>query len=228
LLSLPQIPNIRTVRRRHTEPDQVLTTISLKCTVVVIALGIWPRGRMSITTTACRVQGMNIPRTDMATVPIDRTTLGRLARRHSRDQTSGSAVADLQNPTARSYRVILVTSFAEPDNRADDDKPSIWTWSAQDDSRPLFFSPVSGANMKATGGTRILPNFAKHLVFSFLTTGASHHVSPVHSEATPVCLFDEAARDDWMTAPWELARELQRPPPSGSLRVVATGDKSDD
>jgi putative SOS response-associated peptidase YedK len=113
-----------------------------------------------------------------------------------------------------------VTSFAEPDNRAGDDKPSIWTWFAQDDSRPLFFFAGIWREYEGNRGARILPNLAKHLVFSFLTTDASHDVSPVHSDATPVCLLDEGVRDDWMTAPWELARELQRPPSPGSLRVV--------
>jgi hypothetical protein len=30
-----------------------------------------------------------------------------------------------------------------------------------------------------------------------------------------------------MTAPWEIARELQRPPPGGALRVVAVDTKED-
>jgi hypothetical protein len=34
-----------------------------------------------------------------------------------------------------------------------------------------------------------------HLIFSFLTTDASHDVAPTHSDATPVCLFTEEDRE---------------------------------
>jgi putative SOS response-associated peptidase YedK len=121
--------------------------------------------------------------------------------------------------------LVPVTSFAEPDNNQG--PKSIWTWFAQDESRPVFFFAGIWREWEGDRGTKTVPDVGKHLVFSFLTTDASHDVSPVHSDATPVCLFDEAARDDWMTAPWELARELQHPPRPGSLRVVATDTKQD-
>jgi putative SOS response-associated peptidase YedK len=76
-------------------------------------------------------------------------------------------------------------------------------------------------------GTKAAPDFGNHLVFSFLTTDASHDVSPVHSDATPVCLFTEEDLEMWMNAPVELALSLQRPPAPGSLRVVAAGKKED-
>ena len=59
------------------------------------------------------------------------------------------------------------------------------------------------------------------------TTDASPDVAPVHTDATPVLLLDEAARNEWMMAPWELARQLQKPPSTGALRVVAAGLKED-
>jgi hypothetical protein len=34
-------------------------------------------------------------------------------------------------------------------------------------------------------------------------------------------------RDQWMSAPWELARDLQKPPPKGALEIVARGRKED-
>ena len=40
-------------------------------------------------------------------------------------------------------------------------------------------------------------------------------------------MLDEDARDAWMEAPWELARDLQRPPPKGALKIVASGRKED-
>ncbi len=76
-------------------------------------------------------------------------------------------------------------------------------------------------------GTKSVPDVGRHLVFSFLTTDASPDVAPIHPAATPVLLLDDAALDQWMGAPWELARKLQKPPAAGVLRVVAAGKKED-
>jgi putative SOS response-associated peptidase YedK len=76
-------------------------------------------------------------------------------------------------------------------------------------------------------GTKTIPDVGNHLVFSFLTTDASPGVASIHADATAVLLLDEGAREMSMNAPWELARSLQRPPPSGSLRMVAFDTKKD-
>src|SRR5215469_4539724 len=123
--------------------------------------------------------------------------------------------------------LVPVTSFAEPDNRAGEDKPSIWTWFARDESRPLMFFAGIWREWEGDRGTKTIPDVGKHLVFSFLTTEASPDVKPIHPDATPVLLLDEAARDEWMTAPWEIAHDLQKPPPKGALRIVAAGKKED-
>ncbi|MBA2590591.1 MAG: hypothetical protein H0U98_18420 [Alphaproteobacteria bacterium] len=68
---------------------------------------------------------------------------------------------------------------------------------------------------------KAVPDVGKHLVFSFLTTDASHDVAPVHSDATPVCLFTVDEREMWMNAPVELALTLQRPPARGTVKIVA-------
>lgn len=144
-------------------------------------------------------------------------------------------LTNVRNTDSRYWRTYLtkpehrclvpVTSFAEPDNNQG--PKSIWTWFAQDESRPLFFFAGIWREWEGDRGTKKAPDIGKHLVFSFLTTDASHDVSPVHSDATPVCLFDEDARERWMNAPWEEARDLQQPPPPGSLRIVAAGEKQD-
>lgn len=43
----------------------------------------------------------------------------------------------------------------------------------------------------------------------------------------PVILTEEAARETWMTAPWDEAKALQRPLPDGALAIVARGQKRD-
>jgi putative SOS response-associated peptidase YedK len=89
--------------------------------------------------------------------------------------------------------LVPATSFAEPDNNQG--PRSIWTWFAQDESRPLMFFAGIWREWDGDRGTKMVRNVGNHLVFSFLTTDASHDVAPVHSDATPVCLLDEAARD---------------------------------
>lgn len=37
----------------------------------------------------------------------------------------------------------------------------------------------------------------------------------------------EALVESWLTAPWEVAKVLQRPLPDGALQVVAVGQKQD-
>ena len=123
--------------------------------------------------------------------------------------------------------LVPVTSFAEPDNRAGEKAPSVWTWFARDETRPLMFFAGIWREWEGDRGTKAAPDVGKHLVFSFLTTDASPDVAPIHPDATPVLLLDEDARSRWMNAPWEVARDLQRPPPAGALRIVATGEKQD-
>jgi putative SOS response-associated peptidase YedK len=121
--------------------------------------------------------------------------------------------------------LVPVTSFAEPDNNQG--PRSIWTWFAQDENRPLMFFAGIWREWQGDRGTKAAPDVGNHLVFSFLTADASPDVAPVHADATPVLLLDQEAREAWMNAPWEIARELQKPPPAGALKVVRTGAKED-
>ena len=122
--------------------------------------------------------------------------------------------------------LVPVTSFSEPDNNQG--PRSIWTWFARDESRPLFFFAGIWREWEGDRGTKSAPDVGTHLVFNFLTTDASLDIVEIHPDATPVCLLDEEARETWMNAPWEIARDLQKPPPAGALRIVATDTKQDD
>jgi len=120
--------------------------------------------------------------------------------------------------------LVPLTSFAEPDNRGPE---CIWTWFARDESRPIMFFAGIWREWEGDRGTKTIPDMGKHLVFSFLTTDAGADVAPIHPDATPVLLLDEEAREARMNAPWEIARDLQRPPSAGALKVVAAGEKQD-
>jgi putative SOS response-associated peptidase YedK len=128
----------------------------------------------------------------------------------------------LQKPEHRC--LVPMTSFAEPDNRG---PHCIWTWFARDETRPVMFFAGIWRELEGDRGTKTFPDICKHLVFSFLTTDAGPDVKPIHPDATPVLLTDEVTCDEWMQAPWEVARDLQKPPPAGMLRIVASGKKED-
>ena len=104
-----------------------------------------------------------------------------------------------------------------------DSQPKIPHWFALDESRPLFafagiWRPWTGERKKEHG---------EHLLYSFLTTEANEVVRPVHGKAMPVLLTAETW-NQWLTAPVEDALSLQRPLPADQMRIVATGEKSDE
>src|SRR5260221_13244448 len=63
--------------------------------------------------------------------------------------------------------LVPATSFAEPDNNQG--PKSIWTWFAQDETRPLMFFAGIWREWEGDRGTKATPDVGKHLVVSFLT-----------------------------------------------------------
>ena len=57
-------------------------------------------------------------------------------------------------------------------------------------------------------------------LFAFLTTEPSEPVKSVHPKAMPVILTEPEEIERWMTAPWEIAKELQRALPDDALVVI--------
>jgi putative SOS response-associated peptidase YedK len=96
-------------------------------------------------------------------------------------------------------------------------------WIALDESRPLFaFAGIwrlwTGERKGETG---------EHRLFAFLTTTSNDVARPIHASAMPVILSRPDEFDVWLDGSLEQAITLQRPLPNELLRVVATGEKSD-
>jgi putative SOS response-associated peptidase YedK len=122
------------------------------------------------------------------------------------------------------WRVVVpATSFSE---YADTKPKKTPVWFALDESRPLFcfagiWRPWTGVRKKAAGEM-------EHRLFSFLTCDANAVVALIHPKAMPVILTTPDEIDTWLTAPTEVALQLQRPLPDDALRIVARGERKDE
>jgi putative SOS response-associated peptidase YedK len=121
--------------------------------------------------------------------------------------------------------LVPVTAFCGPDNSYG--PKSVWTWFARDEARSPFFFAGLWREWEGQRGSKAAPVMGKHLVFSFLTTGANDTVRPVNADAMPVLLMDQAQGERWMNAPMEEALLLQRPAANDAVRVVRIGCKED-
>src|SRR4051812_2458797 len=122
------------------------------------------------------------------------------------------------------WRVVApATSFCE---YADTKQKKTPVWFALDESRPLFCfagicRPWTGVRTKAEGEMECR-------LFSFLTCEANGIVAPIHPKAMPAILTTQDEIDTWLTAPAEVALQLQRPVPDDALRIVARGERKDE
>jgi putative SOS response-associated peptidase YedK len=145
----------------------------------------------------------------------------------------GAPITNIRNVKSPHWRgwlkpqnrcVVPFTSFCE---YADTKPKKTPTWFAFDESRPLAVFAGVWTPWTGTRGPKSKPVEGQHELFGFLTCDPNDVVAPVHPKAMPVILTTEAEIETWMTAPAEEALKLQRPLPDGTLRIVATGERTD-
>jgi putative SOS response-associated peptidase YedK len=148
-------------------------------------------------------------------------------------QFGGAPITNIRNAKSPHWRrglqpasrcVVPFTSFCE---YADTKPRKTPTWFALNDDRPLAVFAGIWTTWHGRRGTKVNPVEGEHQLFGFLTTEANAEVGAVQPKAMPVILTTRAEIEQWMTAPAEEALKLQRPLPSGTLKIVATGEKED-
>jgi putative SOS response-associated peptidase YedK len=116
--------------------------------------------------------------------------------------------------------LVPLTAFSEPDRGLDG--KSVPAWFALGEDRPLmFFAGIWTPQW--TSVRKVKEGEVTTDLYAFLTTEPNVEVASIHPKAMPVILTEPDELETWMTAPWGMAKELQRPLPDGMLRVVARG-----
>lgn len=112
--------------------------------------------------------------------------------------------------------LVPFTSFSEPGRDAEGKYRPIWFRLAGDDPEPLAF--FAGIQLQGWEGVRkIKTGWETADLYAFLTTEPNAEVGAVHPKAMPVILTEPDEIEAWLTAPWDIAKELQRPLADGAL-----------
>jgi putative SOS response-associated peptidase YedK len=119
--------------------------------------------------------------------------------------------------------VVPFNSFSENEVLPSGARPPVWF--ALDESRPLRFFAGIWANW--TSVRKLKEGEVTADLFGFLTTEPNAIVAPIHPKAMPVILTTAEELETWMTAPADVAVQLQRPLADEALRIVARGEKRD-
>ncbi|WP_284876664.1 SOS response-associated peptidase family protein [Brevundimonas sp. MEB006b] len=115
--------------------------------------------------------------------------------------------------------LVPFTAFSEPGRDAAGKYRPIWFKLAGDDPEPLAF--FAGIHLQAHTSVRKIKTKMETIdVFAFLTTEPNAEVGAVHPKAMPVILTEPDEIEMWMSQPWEIAKELQRPLSDGALEYI--------
>ena len=115
--------------------------------------------------------------------------------------------------------LVPFTAFSEPGRDAAGKYRPIWFKLRGDDPAPPAF--FAGIHLQAHTGVRKIKTGLETIdVFAFLTTEPNAEVRAVHPKAMPVILTEPDEIEMWMSEPWEIAKELQRPLSDGALAFV--------
>ena len=115
--------------------------------------------------------------------------------------------------------LVPFTAFSEPGRDAAGKYRPIWFKLAGDDPEPLAF--FAGIHLQAHTSVRKIKTKMETIdVFAFLTTEPNAEVGAVHPKAMPVILTQLDEIEMWMSEPWEIAKELQRPLSDGALEYI--------
>ena len=111
--------------------------------------------------------------------------------------------------------MVPFTAFSEPGRDAEGKYKPIWF--ELPNQRLAFFA---GIHLQDHTCVRKMKTGLETCdVFAFLTTEPSEPVRSVHPKAMPVILTEPDEIEMWMSAPWEIAKELQRALPDDTLVV---------
>ncbi|WP_435655046.1 SOS response-associated peptidase [Brucella pituitosa] len=124
--------------------------------------------------------------------------------------------------------VVPATSFSEYEEDPDPvTKRKRIHWFALNEDKPLFafagiWTTWKGVRKKKEGPVEID-------IFAFLTTEPNVVVKLVHPKAMPVILRTTEEIDTWLRAPWDEAKEMQKPLPDADLiDMTPSNDNKED